>query len=118
MTVLDSLTLDITFEKRYELKGHTIAYKSMHRDGSILRCTECGRSVELRVNDLGGWWTSNRDLDKECAVSGLVALFSIKLDALREAKIDELTADAMGDAEDEVPFKGISNRVLDKECSA
>ena len=66
MTVLDSLTLDITFEKRYELKGHQIVYQSMHRDGSVLRCTVCGRSVELRVNDLGGWWTSNRDLDKEC----------------------------------------------------
>ena len=66
MTVLDSLTIEIGLENRYQRQGHTIAYKTMHRDGSILRCTVCDRSVELRVNDLGGWWTSNRDLDKEC----------------------------------------------------
>ncbi len=66
MTVLDSLTIEIGLENRYQRQGHTIAYTSMHRDGSVLRCTVCGKSVELRVNDLGGWWTSNRDLDKEC----------------------------------------------------
>ena len=63
---LDSLTIEIGLEERYQRQGHTVAYKTMHRDGSILRCVDCGLEVELSVNDLGGWWTSNRDLDQPC----------------------------------------------------
>ncbi len=68
MTVLDSLTIEMALENRFQRQGHTIAYTSMHGEGSILCCTVCDNRVELVVDD-GGWWTSNRDLDKECGGS-------------------------------------------------
>jgi len=63
---LDALTIEAGLQERFELQGHTITYGAMSRNGSTLVCVDCRVEVELCVNDLGGWWTSSRDLDKPC----------------------------------------------------
>ena len=64
---LDSLTIEEHLEDRWEAFGHNITYLTMHyRDGSTLICGRCRVEVQVHVNDLGGWWLSSRDLDKEC----------------------------------------------------
>jgi len=65
---LDALTIEEGLQERWETYGHNIAYLTMHySDGSTLVCTRCHIQVQVHVNDLGGWWTSGRDLDKECS---------------------------------------------------
>lgn len=63
---LDSLTIEIGLEERWEALGHTIAYHTMLPNNSTLHCTNCHIQVTVHVNSLGGWWLSNYDLDKEC----------------------------------------------------
>lgn len=63
---LDSLTIEIGFEERWEKRGHTIAYSTMLPNDSTLQCVDCKRRVTVHVNSLGGWWLSSGDLDKEC----------------------------------------------------
>jgi hypothetical protein len=64
---LDATTIEEGLQERWETFGHTIAYLNMHyRDGSTLVCSRCRVEVQVHVNDLGGWWLSNHQLDKEC----------------------------------------------------
>jgi len=63
---LDALTIEEGLQERWETFGHNITYSDWSVDGSTLVCTRCHIQVQVHVNDLGGWWTSGRDLDKEC----------------------------------------------------
>lgn len=64
---LDATTIEEGLQERWERHGHDIGYRYMHScDGSTLMCSQCRVEVQVHVNDLGGWWLSNHDLDKEC----------------------------------------------------
>ncbi len=63
---LDALTIEEGLQERWERHGHNIAYYAIAADDSTLYCTKCQVKVQVHVNSLGGWWTSSRDLDKEC----------------------------------------------------
>ena len=65
---LDATTIEVGLQERWETFGHTITYLTMrYRDGSTLVCSRCRIEVQVHVNELGGWWLSNHQLDKPCA---------------------------------------------------
>ena len=63
---LDATTIEEGLQERWERYGHNIAYLTMLTNDSALWCVDCHLQVQVHVNDLGGWWLSNHDLDKEC----------------------------------------------------
>ena len=64
---LDATTIEEGLQERWETFSHDVTYLNMrYRDGSTLICSRCHLQVQVHVNDLGGWWLSNHQLDRLC----------------------------------------------------